>query len=193
MIIVKNKEQSAPVHVVLFISRNKDNTAVANHKTREKCFITREPMDSSELAKQFNNFVNDGQYGEMSRMYYSVNERNEQNIRKDLMHFLIDNPDANMCDLSSKIASIASSSKNAKTRHWMFDFDIKDKDKAEEFCHDITEIDDKCKIATYETPNGFAIILNHGIDVRPLLKKWGDSKVTLKRDDMLCCAWAIRS
>ena len=64
----------------------------------------------------------------------------------------------------------------------MFDYDD-DKSKIGDFIADVTELylDVPEK---FETPNGYAVVVNHGFDTRELLKKWG--KVELKRDAMLC-------
>ena len=177
-----------PTNVVLFVSRNKDNKDILNFSERSKTFLTNLSYDDIKLDTMFNIFVDEGVSGETSRMYYSVNERDTEKIYKDLLHFLIDNPEFNLCALSSKLAGIAAKNTNAKTKHWMFDFDINDFTLANEFVNDIKAIDSGVEINVHKTPNGYAIITDHGFDTRKLNEKWS-SNVTLKRDDMLCIKW----
>lgn len=194
---------SKPIHVVLFVSRNKDNSTLENFKERRMSFITHKTID--ELEEQFNDFVSHGREGEMCRMYYSVNARDPQKIHAQLMHFLFDNPDFNLCSIEPKLAGIAAQKECAAEKKWMFDFDIDDKSKIWDFIIDvcfIAKIDIKLLssinpanmnpgIRAYKTPNGYAIVVDHGFDTRELMKYWGD-KVTLKRDDLLCCKWKIK-
>ena len=54
-------------HVVLFVSRNKDNnreSKIENFKERRRAFITDEPFDSPRLKKKFDDFVEEGVTGE---------------------------------------------------------------------------------------------------------------------------------
>lgn len=181
-----------PLNVVLFVSRKKDNKEIEGFKERRMAFLTHEPIGSAKLNIQFDNFVSEGLQGEMSRMYYSINSRNEQKVHKELLHFLIDNPTFNLCALGAKTAGIAMQHSNAETKHWLFDFDINSCERLKEFVEDIHNCDCSCVTATYATPHGFAVIVDHGFDMRTLLKKWSED-VTLKRDDLLCCGWKINS
>jgi len=181
-------DNDKPIYVVLFISRNKDNKEVAGFKERRKSFITNKGYDSVDLMYDFYDFCNQGQPGEMSRMYMSVNTRNGSVIYKKLLHFLIDNPDFNLCSLSAKIAGLAAEKDCALTKRWLFDFDIDDKVKMNEFCIDIKSIDAEIYIETHKTPKGYAVITNKGFDTRSLFEKW-TSDVTLKKDDLLCIHW----
>lgn len=177
-----------PIYVALFVSRNKDNKDIPDFKERRKSFITHKSI--LELSEEFHAFVNMGQKGEMCRFYYSVNERDGKKIYTELMHFLFDNPDFNLCSLGSKLAGIAAKKECAKGKAWMFDFDIDDKDLVGKFCHDILSIDEM-KVIYSKTPHGYAVITSRGFDTRKLLEKWNDS-VTLKRDDLLCVDWATK-
>ncbi len=181
-----------PLNVVLFVSRKKDNKKIEGFKERRMAFLTHEPIVSTKLNVQFNNFISEGAQGEMSRMYYSVNSRNEQKVYKELLHFLIDNPTFNLCVLGAKTAGIAMRHSNAETKRWLFDFDINNEERLKEFVADIHNCDCSCVATTYATPHGFAVIVDHGFDTRALLKKWGED-VTLKRDDLLCYDWKINS
>ena len=176
-----------PIHVVIFVSRNKDNIDIEEFKERRHAFITTADKDDTYLLYRFEAFVKSGVAGETSRMYYSVNSRNPENINKDLVHYLIDNPDMNPSSIAGKLAGIAALSKNALTHKWMFDFDSKDRDKLSEFKSDIVDIDCSLKPEEYDTKNGYAVIVDHGFDTRELLSKWTD--VELKRDDLLLVEW----
>ena len=181
-----------PLNVVLLVSRKKDNKKIEGFRERRMAFLTHEPITSAKLNIQFDNFVSEGLQGEMSRMYYSVNSRNEQKVYKELLHFLIDNPTFNLCTLGAKTAGIAMRHSNAETKRWLFDFDINNEEQLKEFVADIHNCDCSCVATTYATPHGFAVIVDHGFDTRALLKKWGED-VTPKRDDLLCCGWKINS
>lgn len=176
-----------PIYVVLLVSRNKDNANIPNFKERRKSFITHLKWD--KLKKDFNSFVNQGVPGEFCRLYLSVNARDGVKIHKELLHFLIDNPDFNLCSLNSKIAGIAAQKECAKEKRWMFDFDLANHLKMHEFCLDIINIDNTIQIEVCNTPHGYAIITNKGFDTRTLMEKWGEF-VTLKRDDLVCLFWA---
>lgn len=181
-------QDNKPIKVCLFVSRNKDNKYIENFVERRKSFITTKTKD--ELAEEFDNFVNHGVEGEMCRMYLSVNTRDNTKVYKELLHFLIDNPDFNLAHIQSKIAGIAAKKECALEKKWMFDFDCEDKDKLNEFMTDIMVeySNDIIGSTSYRTPNGYAVIISHGFDTRKLLEKWKDI-ATLKRDDLLCVAW----
>lgn len=181
-----------PINIVLFVSRNKDNKEVADFKERRVTFITHEEMNSEKLMTKFNDFVNAGKVGELSRCYYSVNTRDPQKIHKQLLHFLIDNPDFNLCDMDSKIASIAAHVECAATKKWMFDFDIDDNLKVNEFMLDIYNIDPNLDITHYKTPHGYGVVVSHGFDTRTLYEKWDRSLTECKKDDLMCIAWKTK-
>lgn len=180
-------QNNKPIRVCLFVSRNKDNKYIENFVERRRSFITTKTKD--ELAEEFDNFVNHGVEGEMCRMYLSVNTRDNTKIHKELLHFLIDNPDFNLAHIQSKIAGIAANKECALEKKWMFDFDCEDKDKLYEFVEDITVCGSIVGVGCcHKTPHGYAVIVSHGFDTRKLVEKWGDI-ATLKRDDLLCVAW----
>ena len=181
-----NKD-SSPVNVVLFISRNKDNKEVEGFKERRLSFITTESIDSPKLVYEFEKFVNAGVKSEVSRMYYSVNERDNDKIYKLFLHFLIDNPEFNLCAVMPKLAGLAATKECAATKRWLFDFDLDNNEAVTEFKNDILLIDSNVDVKIHKTPHGYAVVTNRGFDTRKLLNKWQD--VTLKRDDMLCYKW----
>ena len=185
-----------PIHVVLFVSRNKDNKDVKDFEERRTSFITNQLMNSEYLATKFNIFVQQGVSGEMSRMYYSVNARDDKKIHHQLLHFLIDEPDFNLCSISAKIAGIAALRECAAQKRWMFDFDINSEEEVNQFVEDIKAIaltdESPISVEVHSTPHGYAVITSRGFDTRELYKKWDESLVSLKRDDLLCCNWRIK-
>lgn len=70
------------LNVVLFVSRNKDNKHLETFKERKVSFVTTKGFD--EIKSQFQVFVNDGQVGEFSRMYVSINPRSNSKTFKAL-------------------------------------------------------------------------------------------------------------
>lgn len=179
---------------VLFVSRNKDNNGLNNSiyepfKPRVKSFVARvSPFDVSSLYDEFETFVNEGINGEISRLYVSVNARDEQKVHRALIHELIDKPDFDMTKIDSKIASIAMKPVNRKTSHWLFDFDRRNFDLFHEF---FTEVSEQTQIlAQKPTINGYALVVAHGFDTREILQKY--PMVTLKRDAMLLSLWKAK-
>ena len=178
-------------HVVLFVSRNKDNNRegkVENFKERRRAFITDEPFDSERLKKRFDDFVEEGVAGETSRFYYSVNARHTPTVRTKLMHFLIDNPNFNLSCINGKIAGLAAEADCAAERKWLFDFDIKDASVIQEFLDELgkyagAEVDVE---VVKPTPNGYAVVTSRGFDCRKLCSdyRW-EGYVACKKDDML--------
>lgn len=181
-------EKSKDLYVVLFISRNKDNKDIENFKERRKAFITTKTPE--ELERTFKHFVEDGVNGEMSRFYYSVNSRDAIKIKKQLLHFLIDE-DFNLTHLDGKLASIAAKKECAKTKRWMFDFDSENSTELSNFITDISKcVTEPLKTEVRRTPHGYAIIVEHGFDTRQLGldDRWWNI-ATLKKDDLLCYTW----
>ena len=180
---------------VLFVSRNKDNRVLNNlvyykpFKPRTKSFVARvSPFDVSSLYDEFETFVNEGVKGEISRLYVSVNARDEQKVHRALIHELIDKPDFDLTKIDSKIASIAMKPANRKTSHWLFDFD---KDDFDLFYNFMTEVSEQTQIlAQKPTMNGYALIVAHGFDTREIL--WKYPMATLKRDAMLLSFWKAK-
>jgi len=193
-----NEDRTKPLKVCLFISRNKDNDLIAktnpDYKERRKSFLTRSTPE--ELHDTFNDFVNKGCDGEWSRMYLSVNARDEAKIKKQLIHYLVDDENIKLVTLEAKVAGIAATKECALEKKWMFDFDSEDTDLLCRFISQINELDKDVKVGIHRTPHGYAVITSRGFDARLkdgslLLDNWKDI-VTLKRDDMLCVDWAVK-
>ena len=180
-------EEAKDLYVVLFISRRKDNEFVEGFKERRKSFVTSKTPEELQIA--FKHFVDEGIVGETSRFYYSVNARNSEKVRKALIHFLVDEDDFNLSHIDGKIASIAAKKECAKTKHWMFDFDLDDANLVNNFLSDIGKyITEPIKTKVHKTPHGYAVITERGFDTRQLLEDWAYI-ATLKKDDLLCYTW----
>lgn len=179
------------IYVVLFVSRNKDNKDIKDFKERRISFLAMgDGYDSLKIEDKFNDFVAKGQPGELSRCYCSVNTRDPAKIYKDFLHFLIDTPEFNLCYCEPKLAGIAAKKENAKSKKWMFDFDSNKREEVERFRRDLGEYINSAEVTIYQTPNGFAVVTEHGFDTREISEKWPD--VNLKRDDLLCIDWKIK-
>lgn len=185
---IDNKD-NRPIRVCLLVSRNKDNKHLENFVERRRSFVT--SKTSEELLDEFNDFVSHGVDGEMCRMYLSVNTRDSKLVNKELVHYLIDNPETNLAHLSHRIASIAAKKECALEKKWMFDLDMDDESTAQAVCQDIKTFAPDVEIEKHKTPHGYAIIVSHGFDTRQLIDRFAQRHIdiTLKRDDLLCVDW----
>lgn len=182
-------------YVILWVSRNKDNPQIENFVERRKSFICTPDM-IEHYAEAFKTFVNDGLPGELSRMYISVNARHMPTIRKQLMHFLIDDDTFNLCTIQSKIAGMAAQKECAAERKWMLDVDNVTEEQLNEIQHDVIEYSKNTHniintIEIHTTPHGYAVVIDHGFDCREFAEKWREY-VTIKKDDMLCVEWELK-
>ena len=172
--------------IALFVSRHKDNPNLPNFKVRRFSFLYREGDQKTalQLLPLFSEFVNQGVPNEVSRLYISVNTRNMEKVRKQLIIKLIDDENADLLNLSNILTSIAAKPENAKERKWLLDVDITSEKEKKEFEKDLQKaMNDTNYDLKYETPNGIGYIVSHHFDVRPLQNKWKD-KFTLKKDSM---------
>jgi len=170
------------LYVYLIRSRNKDNKDVPNFKERIKTILEYKENEQ-RVFEEFERFAARGVTGEKTRLYRSVNSRNEDKIRDELIIRLIrDKP--SMTGLNRVLASVAQQNENRDESKWLFDFDYKDKDLLNQFLSDVRTASDTFPIV-YPTPNGFAVIVEHGFDTRELFEKWKDYDITLKRDELL--------
>lgn len=188
---------SSTVHVVLFVSRNKDNFNFPEFKERRKAFITELPADSEILQHEFEAFVNAGEVGERSRMYYSVNARDMKKTYTDLLHFLIDNPGFNLCSIQSKLAGIAMKKENATEEKWMYDFDIDSDEDGKKFALDILraaklDSEEPIEVEVHRTPGGYHFICSRPFDSREIYSRWDTNLITLMRDGMYLYSWKNR-
>lgn len=93
------------LYVYLMRSRNKDNKYVPNFKERAETILEyRENED--KVIEDFKSFAAEGVPGEQTRLYRSVNSRNEEKIREELViRLLRDKP--SMTRLNRTLASVA--------------------------------------------------------------------------------------
>lgn len=178
---------SGELRVVLFVTRNKDNADVKGFKERRRAFLTTKTVD--ELAPEFQAFVEAGLAGEMSRLYLSVNPRDNEKTQKDLMHYLLDN-DVDMVNLPSKVAALAAKSTNRTQSNWLVDYDD-DVKRVDEFVKEMTAVamkfsDKEFTVEKHKTPNGFGLVVNRGFKFDELNKDWDFG---VKKDDLLCVKW----
>ena len=169
------------LYVYLMRYRNKDNKDVPWFKERAKTILEyRENED--EVIEEFKNFAAKGLHGEQTRLYRSVNSRNEEKIREELIiRLLRDKP--SMTQLNRTIASVAQQVQNRDESKWLFDFDVNDDKLLGQFRTDLglLGIHNDC----HKTPHGYAVIAEHRFDTRELMKKWKNYDITLKKDELL--------
>ena len=167
--------------IYLMKSRNKDNKDIPSFKERTETILEYSENKDKILVK-FYHFVTKGVPGEISRLYESVNDRDEDKIRKAFIAKLV-TEEPSLVKLNNIITSIAMRKENALEKKWMFDFDCKDKESLDRFLSELKSLD--ITYIVHNTPNGYAIVTEHGFDTRDLLEKFSDVDITLKRDDML--------
>lgn len=181
---------------VLMVSRNKDNRDVPGFAQRRRSFIMGVPKGESAksmLVDDFLSFADAGVPGEMSRLYVSVNARDNAKVRKLLLERLIFDDSVSMGRLPSLICGLAADHACAAEHKWLFDVDPEhgheDRGLAYAFAAEVADAIgcDASMIPVRTTPNGYAVIAPHGFDTRELMARW--PIVTLKRDDLLCIDW----
>lgn len=178
---MSKRYEGRPYHVVMFVSRNKDNSKLQNFKQRTKAFLTQKYPE--ELETDFSEFCERGVAEEMSRFYVSVNARKHEVIHKALQHYLIDNQDASLANIEKLIASLSMKQGTALTKKFLFDIDD-DPQCIGMFVDQVEQaLGSSTMIKVHETVNGYAVVTDQGFDTRDLLEKW--KKVELKRDGML--------
>lgn len=166
------------LYVYMFRSRNKDNAHLSNFHERCKTILAY-AEDEPKVRRDFERFAAEGIPGEKTRLYRSVNRRDENKIREELAIRLIkDKP--SMTKLNATLASVAQQTNNKAESKWLFDFDVDSPLAVLEFYNDLPVAG-----IIYKTPNGYAIVVEHGFDTREIMEKWKDYDITLKRDDLL--------
>lgn len=179
-------DTKSPLRVHLFCSRNKDNKGIDGFARRRRAFIAHDSdIDATKAA--FAAFVADGVAGECCRWYESVNARDPEAVRRQLIHRLVDGADVTR--LQSLAASVAAKRECATEKRWLFDFDDRSSIRVAHFTCDVMAAGGFAsdEIERHATPNGFAVVVPHGFDTRDLLAQW--DRVELKRDDLLLRKW----
>ena len=172
------------LYVYLIRSRNKDNKDIPNFKERDETILEYKENED-KIIDEFKIFAAKGVPGEQTRLYRSVNSRNEEKIREELIiRLLRDKP--SMTQLNRTLASVAQQVQNRDESKWLFDFDVDDDKLALNFIKDITNYEFVFnQIEMHKTPHGYAIIVPHGFDIRELMENWKDYDITLKKDELL--------
>lgn len=166
------------LYVYMFCSRNKDNREIEGFKERVKLIVDYDENEP-KIREEFSRFAAAGLPGEKTRLYRTLNARNEEKVMKDFIIKLLElNPPVNM--VNRMLASVAQQTRNRAESKWLFDFDTDDLELAEEFCNDMS-----APGTIHKTPNGYAIVADHGFDTTELMRKWINYDVTLKRDNLL--------
>lgn len=192
-------EEQWPLYGVLFIARNKDNKGIQDFKERRKAFLIHAP-EFGELPKslfeRFDRWKKEGVPDEFDRLYISINSRNAGKIKMRLMHKLIDETypetEIRLTHMNTILTAIAMNKDCANEKKWLIDFDLPDVKAAESFAAWLSQ-EEKMEVDLYKTPNAFALIAEHGFDVRKLTSapdhEICKDKIDIKKDAMLCIAW----
>ena len=174
------------LYVYLIRSRNKDNKDILNFKERAETILEYKENED-KVIEEFKSFAAKGVPGEQTRLYRSVNSRNEEKIREEfIIRLLRDKP--SMTQLNRTLASVAQQVQNRDESKWLFDFDVDDDKLAAKFVYEVYLCCDDWKledITYHKTPHGYVIIVPHGFDTRELMEKWKDYDITLKKDELL--------
>lgn len=192
-----NREHSGnDLRVILFVSRNKDNSHLDSFKERKKAFLAYlNGYNIPEwLEEEFNDFVSKGQFTEMCRMYISINARDPDKIKKDLAVKLIQDPGGiDLTKADAIVARAAAHDKNKRSdqKRWLFDWDRPIITQTEDqlfnkFCEYVDEYGGG--VTVYPTPHGKAVLAEHGFDTRELATNYGET-ADPKRDALLCRMW----
>lgn len=169
--------------VVFFVSRNKDNRDVPNFKERKETFFDKSAEDTE---RRFKHFVEDGQPGEYSRYYVSVNDRDTEKTQKDLMcYFVQNNLSVRLAGLETLACSMAMKPENAATKYWLFDLDDMTREQAKEFHNWVRQYNVPAILRP--TKSGYALVTYGRFDYRDVLNRAEKAgyKVELKKDAQL--------
>ena len=166
-------------------SRSKDNKDIAGFKSRIKVYLCYE-SEEAKMIEKFDRFVSDGVRGEKSRLYKSVNARNEEKTKKAFLARAIAE-DIPVVKYYRVLVGISMLVENRAESKWLFDFDSSDEEMLSKFVDRTTYYGNfnKCDIFVQQTPHGFAVVVSHGFDTRKLMEEFADCNITLKRDDAL--------
>lgn len=173
------------LYVYLIRSRNKDNKDVPNFKGRIETILEYKENEN-KIIEEFKNFAAKGVPGEQTRLYRSVNSRNEDKIREEFIIRLLRDK-LSMTRLNHTLASVALQVQNRDDGKWLFDFDVDDELLMNDFVHEIAMYSEipLLEIEVHKTPHGYAIIVPHRFDIRGLMEGWEGYDITLKKDDLL--------
>ena len=173
------------LYVYLIRSRNKDNKDVPNFKGRIETILEYKENED-KIIEEFKSFAAKGVPGEQTRLYRSVNSRNEDKIREEFIIRLLRDK-LSMTRLNHTLASVALQVQNRDDGKWLFVFEVDDELLMNDFVHEIAMYSEipLLEIEVHKTPHGYAIIVPHKFDIRGLMEEWKGYDITLKKDDLL--------
>lgn len=193
------KADAGRLIVVLFRSRNKDNQNIDGFHERFECMLTRREPTDIKIRRRFDDFVASGLPNERSRMYVSVNARDNRKTMKTLTTMLVDSAfntdpdigDVDMASLEQMAVSVAARPENAAEHKWLLDIDTNDSDKLGIIVGYLDELDAALIESINATPNGYHVIVHHGFDTRELkaLAAYHHIELDVKRDDLTIAAF----
>lgn len=197
-------------HVVLFVTRRKDNVGLVGHKVRHpkqvRVAVTDDinHLDCASIIAStldacgdaFERFANapEALPGEISRMYVSLNAADNGKVMRGLQHALIDG-EVNLANIDTKLASLAASPDCSCTRRWLFDADC-DADETERLADEIrAEIrkfgrDVSGHVEVVPTMHNASVVTDCSFDVRDVLAS--HPNVEFKRCDAQLFVSAMR-
>lgn len=166
----------------LICSRNKDNKNILNFKQRTKTILEYRENEV-KVFEAFKNFAEKGVDGEQTRLYRSVNSRNEEKVKREFIIRLL-RDESNINKFNRMLVSTAQQKCCRDENKWLFDFDMDDGLLVMEFVNDIHKFSGTKDVEVKSTPNGYHAVVPHGFDTRELMDKWKYC-VTLKKDGLL--------
>ena len=173
------------LYAYTMVSRNKDNKGVLGFKQRTMSYLCYE-SEEAKMIEKFDRFVSDGVHGEKSRLYKSVNARNEEKTKNAFFaRVLIEN--IPVVKYHRALVGTAMLVENRAENKWLFDFDSTDEEMLSKFVDqaDSYATFTPCAIFVHHPPHAFAVVVPHGFDTRKLMDEFADCDITLKRDDLL--------
>jgi hypothetical protein len=154
------------------IRRNKDNEGMSGKEKVVRKLIKNIDTDI-EILKKITESMGSGTW----RIYRTVNKRDFIKAHKELIHYLIDNPDKT--HIESIWKTILSQPRNKAEKLFLIDIDDGNNESWNSVKHEL--IARNVGIIDYNvTPNGFHFI-THGFDVRGFIESF-DFDVTIKKD-----------
>lgn len=158
--------------VVLFKAQNKDNKHLLNFKEASKSFLS--TKTDEELTTTFKHFCDEHPLYKC-RFYVSVNTRDDEKVRKAMMHYLLDNKPP-LSKLQQLVVSVADKPENRASNKWLLDMDEQLSEKQRiKFLLDVGEKTEVEKANV--TPDGVQVVVSHGFDTRELCKAYPNLEV----------------
>lgn len=174
-------------------SRNKDNKDIESFKQKRIAFLAYEEEDSSvinsisvpnRVLSRLKKATMTEPEGTVLRLYRSVNSLNSNEIKRQLIVTILTKEGKPITNIESIAVSVAMEPSNHcfNERRWLLDFDSENADILNTMISEISNVSGEIEI--YKTPNGYAVITEHGFDTREFAIKYGDV-ITVKKNAML--------